>query len=79
MYFEEDLQPPTASLVAQIVKNLPAIQEINVQFLGREDSMEKGMATHTSILAWEMSWREETGRQQSMGVGWGMVVRFRDD
>ena len=41
--------------------------------------MEKGMATHTSILAWEMSWREETGRQQSMGVGWGMVVRFRDD
>ena len=44
------------SLVAQMVKNLPAIQENRVQFLGREDPLEKGMATHSSILAWRIPW-----------------------
>ena len=56
-----------ASLVAQAVKNLPAMEEMWVQFLGREDPLEKGMAIHSSILAWEISWMEEPGRLQSMG------------
>ena len=51
-----------------MVKNLPSMQETKVQFLGREDSLEKGMATHSSILAWEISWTEEPGGLQSMGV-----------
>ena len=56
-----------ASLVAQTVKYLPAMQEIQVQFLGWEDLLEKGMATHSSILAWRISWTEEPGELQSMG------------
>ena len=50
-----------ASLVAQKVKNLPAIQETHVQPLGWEDSLEKEMVTHSSILAWRISWTEEPG------------------
>ena len=53
--------------MAQMVKNLPAIQEPWVQYLGQEDSLEKGMATHSSILAWKITWTEERGRLQSMG------------
>ena len=56
-----------ASLVAQMVKNLPAMQESGVQSLGREDSPEKGMATHSSILVWRVPWTEEPGGLQSMG------------
>ena len=56
-----------ASLVSQIVKNLPAMQETQVQSLGWEDTLEKGMATHSSILAWKIPWTEEPGGQQSMG------------
>ena len=56
-----------ASLVAQAVKNLPAMQETQVQSLGWEDPQEKGMATHLSILAWRIPWIEEPGGQQSMG------------
>jgi len=56
-----------ASLVAQTVKNLPAMQETWVQYLGQEDPLDKGMATHFSILAWRIPWTEETGRLQSMG------------
>ena len=48
-----------ASLVAQVVKNLPAMQETQVRPLGREGPLEKGMATHSSILAWEIIWTEE--------------------
>ena len=55
-----------ASLVAQMVKNLPAVQETWVQFLGWEDLLEKEMATHSSILAWKIPWREEPGKLQSM-------------
>ena len=55
-----------ASLVAQMVKNLPAIQETQVQFLGREDPLEKEIATCSSILAWRISWMEEPGGLQSM-------------
>ena len=54
-------------MVDQMVKNPPAMQEIHVQSLGREDLLEKGMATHSSILAWEILWTEEPGRLQSMG------------
>ena len=53
------------------VKNLPAKQETRqmpVQFLGQEDPLEKGMATHSSSLAWEMPWTEESGELQSMGL-----------
>ena len=56
----------TQSLVAQLGKNLPAMQETQVQFLGWEDPLEKEMATHSSILAWEMLWTEQPGGLQSM-------------
>ena len=56
-----------ASLVAQTVKNLPAMKETWVQSLGWEDPLKKGMATHPSILAWRIPWTEEPGGLQSMG------------
>ena len=49
-----------------VVKNLPAIQELQVQPLGHEDSLEKGMATYSSIIAWRIPWTEELGRLQSI-------------
>ena len=52
--------------MAQVVKNLPEMQEAWVQSLGWEDPLEKGMATHSSILAWRVPWTEETGRLQSV-------------
>ena len=55
-------------LIAQSVKNLPAMQETRVQFLGQEDPLEKEMATHSSILAWRITWTEEPGRLQSVGL-----------
>ena len=55
-----------ASLIAQVVKNPPAMQESLVRFLGREDPLEEGMATHSSILAWRILWTEKPGRLQSM-------------
>ena len=54
-------------LVAQMVKNLPAMQETWVRFLDQEDPLEKGMAAHFGILAWRIPWTEEPGRLQSMG------------
>ena len=54
-------------LVALMVKNLPLMQETQVRSLGREDPMEKEMATHSNILAWEIPWTEEPGGLQSMG------------
>ena len=53
--------------MAQMLKNLPAVQETQVRFLGREDPLEKEMATHRSILAWEFPRTEEPGRLHSMG------------
>ena len=50
-----------------MVKRLPTIQETQVQSLGREDPLEKEMATHSSTLAWKIPWVEEPGRLQSMG------------
>ena len=57
-----------ASLIALLVKNLPAVQETWVRFLGQEDPLEKEMATHSSILAWRIPWIEDPGGLQSMGL-----------
>ena len=54
--------------MAQMVKNLPAVQKTWVQWLGQEDPLEKGMVTHSSILAWGIPWTEEPGGLQSMGL-----------
>ena len=61
-------QNPWASLVAQKVKNLPAMRETRVQLLGQEDTLEKGMAIYSSILVWRIPWTDEAGRLQSMGL-----------
>ena len=61
------VQPPWASLIAQLVKNLPAMQETWVRFLGQEDPLEKETETASSILAWKIPWTEEPGRLQTMG------------
>ena len=53
---------PLSTLVAQTVKNLPAIQETRIQSLGQEDPLEEGMATHSSIFAQKLPWTEEPGR-----------------
>ena len=57
----------TASLLAQLVNHLPAMQEALVRFLGQDDPLEKEMATHSSILVWRIPWTEEPDRLQSMG------------
>ena len=56
-----------ASVVAQSVKNLPAVRETQVQSLAQKDLLEKKTATQSSILAWEIPWTEEPGRPQSVG------------
>ena len=56
-----------ASLVAQMVKRLPTLRQTWVRALGREDPLEKEMATHSSTLAWKIPWTEEPSRLQSMG------------
>ena len=53
--------------MAQMVRNLPAMQKTHVRSLGQEDPLEKEMATHSSILAWRIPWTEEPGRLQAMG------------
>ena len=55
-------------MVAQMVKNLPALQETPVRSLGQEDPLEKEMATHSSIVAWRIPWTEEPGGPQFMGL-----------
>ena len=59
---------PGASLVAQLVKSLPAMQETWVRSLGWEDSLEKEMVTRSSVLAWRVPGTEEPGRRLSMGL-----------
>ena len=66
MLSHSGLRPTKASLVAQMGKRLPAMGETCVQSLGREDSLEKEMATRSSILAWEIPWTEMPGGLQSM-------------
>ena len=66
------------SLVAQMVKNLPAMQETRVQSLGQEDPLEEEMATHSSVLAWKIPQTEEPGRLQFMGlqrVGHNLAIK----
>ena len=53
--------------MTQMVKNLPAVQETQVQSLGKEDHLEKSMATYSRILSWKIPWTEEPGSPQSMG------------
>ena len=72
------LQDSWASLVAQMVKNLPAMQEAWVRSLDWEDPLEEGMATHSSILTWRIPWTEEPGGLQSMGlqrIGYDWVTK----
>ena len=57
----------SASLIAQLVKNLPKMQETWVQLLGQEDPLEKEMVNHSGILAWKIPWTEEPGSLQPMG------------
>ena len=57
-----------ASLITQLVKTLPAVQETRIRFLGWEDPLEKAMETLSSNLAWRIPWTEEPGRLQSMGL-----------
>ena len=54
--------------MAQPIKNLPVVKEIKVRSLGWEDPLEKGMATHSRIFVWRISWTEEPGRLQSVGL-----------
>ena len=73
-------RPPDLPLVAQTVKLPPVMRETQVQSLGREDPLEKEMATHSSILAWRIPWIEEPGRLQSTGsqsVGHDRVTSLR--
>ena len=77
MEFRAHSESEWASLVAQEVKNLPAVPETRVRSLGQEDPLEKGMATHSSILDFlpgEIPWTEEPGVLQSIGA-----QRFRQD
>ena len=60
--FNATSQKGQASLVAQKIKNLPAMRQISVQSLGQKDPLEKGMAAHSNILAWRIPWTEEPGR-----------------
>ena len=66
-----------ASLVAPLVKNLPAVQQTRFQSLVREDPLEKEMATHSSILACKISWTEELGGLQSMGLQKSQILLKR--
>ena len=61
VHFVNALHQVGASLVAQTVKNLPAVWETQVQSLGWEDPLQKRMATHSSILSWRIPWIEESG------------------
>ena len=66
--FHPQLRPFWASRVAQLVKNPPAMWETWVSSLGWKDALEKGMATHFSILGWRIPWTQEPGGLQSMGL-----------
>ena len=62
--------------MAQIVKNVPVMQETRVQPLGREDTLEEGMATHSNFLAWRIPWTEERGGLQSVELQRGKTERL---
>ena len=75
-FFSISLSATWASPVAHMVKNLPAVQETRVQPLGQEDPLEKGMATHFSILAWRIPWTEQFGRLQFMESTFTLSVTY---
>ena len=64
------LQTTGVSSIAQMVRNLPAMQETRIRSLGQENPLEKVMATHSSILAWRIPWTEEPGGSQRVGHDW---------
>ena len=66
-FIKDIVKDEQASIVAQSVKNLPEVQETQVQPLGGEDPLEKEMAKHSNILAWEIPWTEAPGKLQSVG------------
>ena len=66
--FRLTMNMPYSKLEGSVVKNLPALQETSVRSLGREDPLEKGMASHSSILAWRISWSKKPGRLQHKGA-----------
>ena len=69
IYIERDIDIDIwVSMVAQMVKNLPTMWETGVWSLGQEDPLDKEMATHSSIFAWEILWREEPAGLKSMGL-----------
>ena len=72
------LEGKMASLMAQMVKHLPAMQETQVQSLGQEDPLEKPMTTHSNTLSWKIPWMEEPGRLQPMRVtkSWTCLNNF---
>ena len=74
MHISTDYYFTGASLMAQTVKNLRAMQEMQVQYLGWEDPLEEDMETHSSILAWRILWTGEPGELQSMG--WQRVGHY---
>ena len=63
----------SGSLVVQMVKNLPAMQETCIRSLGQQDPLEEEMVTHSSIFTWRIPWTQELGRLQSMGLHWAMT------
>ena len=67
MIFKYSIKSSRLPRVAQTVKNLTAVQETQLRSLGQDDPLEKGMATHSSILAWRIPWTEEPGGLQSVG------------
>ena len=66
-FYQQGILLPGASLVAQTVKKVPAMQETQVRSLGQEGPLEEGMAPRSSILAWRIAWTDEPGGLQSMG------------
>ena len=70
-----------ASLTTQLIKNLPAVQETQIQFLGQKDPLEEEMATHASIHAWKIPWTEEPSGLQSMGSqkSWTQPKTIKDN
>ena len=76
-WFQSSIWPIRASLIAQMVKNLPAMKETQVQSLGQEDPLEKDMATHSCSITWRIPWPEEPSGLQSIGLQ-GVRHSWRD-
>ena len=73
---QHDIGNSVLVCVAQMVQNLPAMQETQVQFPGWEDPLEKGMATHSGVLAWRIPWTEEPGTVHGVAKGWTRLSHY---